>query len=71
MDIGVGKIEDGGANVPGGGGEFRCAAAYPSAKTSLSLGRLNLHGFRLKNTRFDIIGGALYFMLTVETPTAI
>lgn len=66
VDIGVGKIEDGGANVPGGGGEFRCAAAYPSAKTSLSLGRLNLHGFRLKNTRFDIIGGALYFMLTVS-----
>ncbi|KAK9809330.1 hypothetical protein WJX73_005806 [Symbiochloris irregularis] len=66
VDLGPGTLEDGGASKPGAGGEFCCAAAYPSAATSLRLGRLNLHVFRLKNNRFDIIGGALYFLLTVS-----
>ena len=51
--------------MAGGGGEFCCKAAYPSPQTSLLLGRLNLHVFRMQNTRFDIIGGALYFLLVV------
>lgn len=51
--------------MPGGGGDFRCAAAYPSPERSLELGRQNLHLFRLKNTRFDFIGGALYFLTVV------
>ena len=62
----MGKLEDGGAGVPGGGGEFCCKAAYPSPETSLRLGRLNLHVFRMQNTKFDIIGGALYFLLVVR-----
>lgn len=65
----MGKLEDGGAGVPGGGGEFCCKAAYPSPQTSLLLGRLNLHVFRMQNTRFDIIGGALYFLLVVSPLT--
>ena len=64
-ELGVGKLEDGGAGVAGGGGEFCCKAAYPSPQTSLLLGRLNLQVFRMQNTRFDIIGGALYFLLVV------
>ena len=61
----VGKLEGEGAGKPGGGGEFRCTAAYPSAEKSLKLGRQNLHLFRLKNTRFDFIGGGIYFLIVV------
>ena len=46
-------------------GEYSCAAAYPSAARSLQLGRQNLHLFRLKNTRFDVVGGILYFIFVV------
>lgn len=63
----VGKLEDEKAGKPGGGGEFRCTAAYPSAEKSLRLGRQNLHLFRLKNTRFDFIGGGIYFLIVVCT----
>ena len=52
--------------VAGGGGEFRCAAVYPPPARSLQFGRQNLHLFRLNNTRFDVIGGALYFVLVVR-----
>ena len=52
--------------MAGGGGEFSCAAVYPSPKLSLQLGRQNLHLFRFKNTRFDIIGGAFYFLMVVS-----
>ena len=62
----MGRLDDGGAAVPGAGGEYRCMAAYPSSGRSLQLGRQNLHLFRLKNTRFDLIGGALYFLLVVS-----
>ncbi|KFM24478.1 hypothetical protein F751_3196 [Auxenochlorella protothecoides] len=48
------------------GGEYRCAAAYPSAQQSESIGRRNLHMFRNMNTRFDVIGGALYYLLVVS-----
>ena len=60
------KIEAENGAVAGGGGEFSCAAVYPSPKQSLQLGRQNLHLFRFKNTRFDIIGGAFYFMMVVS-----
>lgn len=33
---------------------------------SAELGRRNLHMFRHMNTRFDVIGGALYYMLVVS-----
>ena len=61
----MGKLEGESAGKPGGGGEFRCTAAYPSAEKSLKLGRQNLHLFRLKNTRFDFIGGGIYFLIVV------
>lgn len=48
-----------------GGGEYHCMAAYPSPSCSMQLGRQNLHLFRLKNTRFDVIGGIFYFCLVV------
>lgn len=32
----------------------------------MQLGRQNLHLFRLKNTRFDVIGGMFYFCLVVS-----
>ncbi len=60
------KIEADNGAVAGGGGEFSCAAVYPSPKQSLQLGRQNLHLFRFKNTRFDIIGGAFYFLMVVS-----
>jgi hypothetical protein len=47
-------------------GEYRCASAYPSPGRSIKLGRQNLHLFRLKNTRFDVIGGLVYFFLVVR-----
>ena len=61
------KIEAENGAVAGGGGEFSCAAVYPSPKQSMQLGRQNLHLFRFKNTRFDIIGGAFYFLMVVRT----
>lgn len=61
----MGKLEDVTASRPGGGGEFKCAAAYPSAERSMKLGEQNLHLFRLKNTRFDFIGGGIYFLIVV------
>jgi hypothetical protein len=48
------------------GGEFRCAASFPSPEDSLRLGRLNLHTFRHVNNRFDVIGGALYYLLVIS-----
>ncbi|EFJ44074.1 hypothetical protein VOLCADRAFT_65342, partial [Volvox carteri f. nagariensis] len=51
---------------PGPQGEYVCAACYPSPRTSLQLGRKNLHVFRLRNTRFDVIGGVFYFLLVVS-----
>lgn len=50
-----------------GGGEYHCMAAYPSPPCSMQLGRQNLHLFRLKNTRFDVIGGIFYFCLVVTS----
>uniref|UniRef100_A0A7S0RR47 Uncharacterized protein n=1 Tax=Chlamydomonas leiostraca TaxID=1034604 RepID=A0A7S0RR47_9CHLO len=47
-------------------GRYTCRVAYPSPQRSLQLGRKNLHLFRLKNTRFDVIGGMLYFLLVVS-----
>ncbi|KAG2491434.1 hypothetical protein HYH03_010220 [Edaphochlamys debaryana] len=47
-------------------GEYTCRSAYPGPETSLRLGRKNLHLFRLRNTRFDVIGGLLYFGLVVS-----
>ena len=47
-------------------GEYVCGAAFPSAAASRALGAGNLHLFRLKNTRFDVIGGGIYFLLTVS-----
>ncbi|GIL77238.1 hypothetical protein Vretifemale_6729 [Volvox reticuliferus] len=47
-------------------GEYLCAACYPSPRTSMHLGRRNLHVFRLRNTRFDVIGGVFYFLLVVS-----
>ena len=54
--------------VAGGGGEYCCVAAYPPPGRSLAYGRQNLHLFRFKNTRFDVIGGAFYFMLVARAP---
>jgi hypothetical protein len=62
----VGKLDDVKSSQPGGGGEFRCTAAYPSAERSMKLGEQNLHLFRLKNTRFDFIGGGIYFLIVVR-----
>ena len=45
---------------------YGCMAAYPSPADSLKLGRQNVHLFRLKNTRFDTIGGVIYFLLVVR-----
>ncbi|GLI59475.1 hypothetical protein VaNZ11_001358 [Volvox africanus] len=50
----------------GPNGEYVCAACYPSPRTSMHLGRRNLHVFRLRNTRFDVIGGMFYFLLVVS-----
>ena len=36
----------------------------PSSRCSWA--RQNLHLFRFKNTRFDIIGGAFYFLMVVS-----
>ncbi len=65
-DLPTFKIEADNGAVAGGGGEFSCAAVYPSPNQSLQLGRQNLHLFRFKNTRFDIIGGAFYFLMVVR-----
>jgi hypothetical protein len=62
----MGRLEPDQGAVPGGGGEFGCAAVYPSPQASLRLGRQNLHLFRFKNTRFDVIGGAFYFLMVVR-----
>ena len=62
----MGLLEPDQGAVPGGGGEFGCAAVYPSPAASLRLGRQNLHLFRFKNTRFDVIGGAFYFLMVVR-----
>ena len=51
-------------------GEYRCASAYPSPGRSAKLGRQNLHLFRLKNTRFDVIGGLVYLLLVVRSAHA-
>lgn len=67
-DAAVGKLVAGAGAVAGGGGEYCCAAAYPSPARSLAYGRQNLHLFRFKNTRFDVIGGAFYFLLVVRPP---
>lgn len=45
---------------------YACAAAYPPAAKSQRLGRDNLGLFRLHNTRFDVIGGLLYYALVVS-----
>jgi hypothetical protein len=60
------KLDASSGAVSGGGGEFNCAAVYPSPEQSLRLGRQNLHLFRFKNTRFDVIGGAFYFLMVVR-----
>jgi hypothetical protein len=51
-------------------GRYRCVASYPSPSRSLKLGRQNIHLFRLKNTRFDIIGGGMYFLFSVRASEA-
>lgn len=66
-DLPIGKLEVNGGAVSGGGGEFRCAAVYPTPEQSLRLARQNLHLFRFKNTRFDVIGGAFYFLMVVRS----
>ena len=48
------------------GGEYRCQAAFPSPQQSLTLGRSNLHTFRHVNSRFDLIGGMLYYFLVLS-----
>lgn len=65
-ELPIGKLEVNGGAVSGGGGEFNCAAVYPTPEQSLQLGRQNLHLFRFKNTRFDVIGGAFYFLMVVS-----
>ena len=44
----------------------RLRSSVPVARASLRLGRQNLHLFRFKNTRFDVIGGAFYFLMVVR-----
>lgn len=65
-DTGGVKAEDNEEAELWGGGEYRCMAAYPSPPCSMQLGRQNLHLFRLKNTRFDVIGGIFYFCLVAS-----
>lgn len=48
------------------GGEYRCIASFPTASDSLKIGRLNLHTFRHVNSRFDLIGGMLYYLLVIS-----
>lgn len=60
------RCSEAGSATGGAGGEYRCASAYPSPGRSMKLGRQNLHLFRLKNTRFDVIGGLVYFFLVVR-----
>lgn len=48
------------------GGEYRCQAAFPTAEASFRLGRANLHAFRHVNSRFDVIGGVLYYLLVIS-----
>ncbi|WIA33540.1 hypothetical protein OEZ86_006664 [Tetradesmus obliquus] len=50
----------------GRGGVYKCSALFPAADKSLKLGRKNLHLFRFKNSRFDVIGGAIYFLSIVS-----
>ena len=52
--------------APSAGGEYRCTNAFPSMEDSLQIGRHNLHAFRNVNSRFDIIGGALYYLLVLS-----
>lgn len=52
--------------APAAGGEYRCTKAFPSMQDSLQIGRRNLHAFRNVNSRFDIIGGALYYFLVLS-----
>ena len=66
----AGAPASGGQHVPLSAarqGEYTCAAAYPTAERSVRLGRQNLHMFRLRNTRFDIVGGILYFIFVVRS----
>ncbi|BDA40538.1 hypothetical protein COCOBI_01-1910 [Coccomyxa sp. Obi] len=65
-ELPIGKLEVNGGAVSGGGGEFKCTAVYPTPEQSLQIGRQNLHLFRFKNTRFDVIGGAFYFLMVVS-----
>ncbi len=48
-------------------GEWVADAVYPSVAESLRLGKENLHLFRLRNNRFDVIGGLLYYSLVVSS----
>lgn len=48
------------------GGEYRCQAAFPTEEASFRLGRANLHAFRHVNSRFDVIGGVLYYLLVIS-----
>lgn len=47
-------------------GEYRCARAFPTASDSTTICRRNLHAFRNVNSRFDIIGGAIYYVLILS-----
>ena len=51
---------------PSAGGEFQCASAFPTPEDSFKIGRHNLHAFRNVNSRFDIIGGVLYYLLVLS-----
>lgn len=47
-------------------GEYRCVGAFPSAQDSQKICRRNLHAFRHVNSTFDVIGGAIYYVLIVS-----
>ena len=57
------RFRDRDSNVPG---EYRCVGAFPSSDDSTTICRRNLHAFRNVNSRFDVIGGVIYYVLILS-----
>ena len=48
------------------GQPYQRTCCYPSVSTSRNYALLNIFGFRKRNWRFDIMGGAVYFLLALS-----
>lgn len=51
---------------PSAGGEYQCITSFPTPDDSFRIGKQNLHAFRNVNSRFDIIGGVVYYLLVLS-----